>query len=181
MQKHMESANGINVLHFRTPGLFWREFCDTVTSAAGDIFSPMSTNLQDFSRNLGSYDIESLRRVSFNDVVEFAKKHYFIAAIVVGVAIVAMASVIKLALVASIKLLYSLTKAGLSIVNPVFKLVLKLAVISVVARTICHMNFGQLNPITSAIARTIVNPVSVLLMRGTMILATFVFIANLLV
>jgi hypothetical protein len=178
----MEIANRIDVPNVRFCDLLLRQPLDTMKSAAMDMLPQWLTNSVNSMRSLESYGIESLgqalRDVSFNDVVAFAKKHYFIAAIVVGVTVVAGAPLIKLSLISSIKFLHLLTKAGLSIVSPIFKLNLKLTVLSMTARIICHMDLGLLNPITSVIARTIVDPVSVLLMKGMMVLGTLMFIAN---
>ncbi|MDR1173635.1 MAG: hypothetical protein LBK24_02475 [Puniceicoccales bacterium] len=174
----METANEIDVSRPIIPEFLWKQPLDTIKGATTNLFHLTPDGLQNFVKSIGEYDVQSLRQslanVSCNDVVEFAKKHYFIAAIAVGVAIVAVAPLVKFALLLPIKL----ARAGQSVVSPIFKLILKWTAFSMVARTICHTNLGQLNPITSAISRTIVDPTSVFLTMGTMALAIFMVIAN---
>ncbi|MDR1528557.1 MAG: hypothetical protein LBS22_03170 [Puniceicoccales bacterium] len=196
----MEVANETNVSHFRIPEFLWQEPWNTITNAAANMFYLTPVCFQNSVRNLMEYDVQSLRQtwenVSFDDieemwqawrsasandiiksVTEFAKKHYFIAAIVGGVAIVTCAPLVEFALISPIKLLHLLTKSGQSIASPAFKLILKWTLYFIGARVICHMDLGQLNSITSAISRKI-DQISVFLATGTMVLAIFMVIAS---
>ncbi|MDR2776599.1 MAG: hypothetical protein LBB17_00945 [Puniceicoccales bacterium] len=186
----MEIINETDMQHPEVPEFLWKESWNTIKSAATNIFHLTPVCFQNSVRNLREYDIRSqwqaLENTSLNDVVrfvtKFVKKHYFVTSIVGGVAIgvsmVTYASLIKLALISSIKLLLLLVRAGKDIVVPAFKLTLKFTAFSMMARTICHINMGFLNPITSTVARMVIDPVSVFLTMGTMALAAFIFIAS---
>ncbi|MDR0692961.1 MAG: hypothetical protein LBF49_00060 [Puniceicoccales bacterium] len=190
-----------DVPHARFYDLSWRQLRDTVRDAAMGIFPQWITNSVNFVRSLESRGVESLRQVwgniSSSNVVEFAKKHYFITAIALGVAIVAVVPLIKFAVAPLVKfavpplvkfalfsfmeLLHLLARAGLAIVSPIFRFFLKWTVFSMVVRIICHMDLSLLNPIISVISQKIVDPISVFLMRATMVLAAFMLIASIFV
>ncbi|MDR2628963.1 MAG: hypothetical protein LBC30_03185 [Puniceicoccales bacterium] len=178
----MEIVNEIDVLPPRISEFLWRESWNTIKSATTNVFHLMPVCFQNFVKSLKEYDAQSLRRslanASFSDIVKFVKKYYFIPVIVAGVAMVTISPLARFALISSIKLLLLLVRSGKDIVSPAFRLALKWTALSMAIRTICHMDLGQLNPITSTISQTIVDPVSVFLTMGAMILAVFIFIAS---
>ncbi|MDR1232688.1 MAG: hypothetical protein LBJ75_00250 [Puniceicoccales bacterium] len=176
------NINEIDVPRPRIPEFLWRESWDTIKSSTTNLFHLTPDCFQNSVVSLSEYDAHSLRQslanISFRDVVEFTKKHYFIPMVVAGVVMVAISPSVRFALISSVKLLLLLARAGQSVVSPIFKLILKWTAFSMVARTICHMDLGQLNPITSAISRTIVDPISIFLTMGTMTLGIFMVTAN---
>ncbi|MDR2603155.1 MAG: hypothetical protein LBC11_01150 [Puniceicoccales bacterium] len=178
----MENTNRIDASDVRFPNLLRNQLRDVMAGAIVGLTPVGFRNFVNSTRSLREYDVQSMRQalgnVSFNGIVEFAKKHHFIATITVGVATIAVAPLAKLALISPIKLLCLLTNVGLGVISPAFKLILKWTALSMAARIICHMDFGQLNSITSAIARMVFDPLSVSLMKGTIILATLMFIAS---
>ncbi|MDR0742303.1 MAG: hypothetical protein LBE98_02460 [Puniceicoccales bacterium] len=185
--KHMEITNEANVLRPSIPEVLWREPWNAIKSAAA-IITPICC--QNFVSDLREYDVrsqcEALGNTSLNDifkfVTEFVEKHRFIAAIAggvaIGIVIATGAPWIKFALIAPIKLLLLLVKSGQSIVYPIFKLMLTLTAACMGLRVVFHVDLGQLNPIASVIAQKVIDPVSAFLTMGTMILTTFIFIAN---